>query len=436
MVFGTQPHVNISFDYADESDPGPYPIPPNAQIEGGPNSTGDRHVLVLDRDNCVLYEMYSSYPQPNGTWQAGSGAVFGLESHALRPRDWTSADAAGLPILPGLVRYDEVAAGEIAHALRFTVPQFQVTQLLDVPAGSAVVLQNIELQPDGVVAQAVHELDFFGTVDLVDCADHTLLVHGRGPDDMQVLVHLDDRTSVVDAAGRTQSCTAIRVGLTVAIEGTVAYATDRTVSALTVTIAPRPPSPPPPVIDVPFSGTLAALDCNADAGFIVIDDSVQRTSLELTPNTDISDAMGALGCQGLQLGDLVRGRGQINLRMPGVIVASDIRVIGPPNSGQSLRFVGFVNLIDCVTGTLQLNDVTNTIDVQLSSTTVITSDNGQPLTCNDIQPGDRVVGLGQVPAGGTSLLDAVHITIKTHGRPNRRALDATFASVSSEPVTH
>ena len=125
VVTGTQPRVSISFDYSDESDPGPYPIPPNAQIEGGPNSTGDRHVLVLDRDNCVLYEMFSSYPQPNGSWQAGSGAVFDLESHALRPRDWTSADAAGLPILPGLVRYDEVAAGEIAHALRFTVPQSQ-----------------------------------------------------------------------------------------------------------------------------------------------------------------------------------------------------------------------------------------------------------------------------------------------------------------------
>jgi len=125
VVRGTQPRVSIIFDYADESDPGPYPIPPNAQIEGGPNSTGDRHVLVLDRDNCVLYEMFSSYPQPDGSWQAGSGAVFDLESHALRTRGWTSADAAGLPILPGLVRYDEIAAGEIAHALRFTVPQSQ-----------------------------------------------------------------------------------------------------------------------------------------------------------------------------------------------------------------------------------------------------------------------------------------------------------------------
>jgi hypothetical protein len=80
-------------------------------------------VLVVDKDNCILYEIYSAYPQPDGTWQAGSGAVFNLASNALRPSTWTSADAAGLPILPGLVRFDEVASGEIKHALRFTVPQ-------------------------------------------------------------------------------------------------------------------------------------------------------------------------------------------------------------------------------------------------------------------------------------------------------------------------
>jgi uncharacterized membrane protein YgcG len=92
-------------------------------IEGGSQSAGDRHVLVLDRDSCILYELFSAYPQQNGTWQTGSGAVYDLNSNALRPAGWTSADAAGLPILPGLVRYDEVAAGEIRHALRFTAPQ-------------------------------------------------------------------------------------------------------------------------------------------------------------------------------------------------------------------------------------------------------------------------------------------------------------------------
>jgi hypothetical protein len=123
IVSGTQTKVNIAFDYSDESDPGPYPIPPDAAIEGGSQSTGDRHVLVLDRDNCLLYETYSTYPQPDGSWHAGSGAIFNLRSNALRPQGWTSADAAGLPILPGLVRYEEVASGEIRHALRFTAPQ-------------------------------------------------------------------------------------------------------------------------------------------------------------------------------------------------------------------------------------------------------------------------------------------------------------------------
>ncbi len=123
IVDGAQPKVAITFDYADESDPGPYPIPPEAAIEGGSQSSGDRHVLVLDRDTCILYETYSTYPQPDGSWRAGSGAVFNLRSNALRPSGWTSADAAGLPILPGLVRYDEVASGEIRHAIRFTAPQ-------------------------------------------------------------------------------------------------------------------------------------------------------------------------------------------------------------------------------------------------------------------------------------------------------------------------
>jgi hypothetical protein len=123
IVPGNQPKVGVTFDYSDESDPGPYPIPQDAAIEGGSESTGDRHVLVLDRDACRLYEVYSAYPNDDGTWRAGSGAVFDLRSNRLRPEGWTSADAAGLAILPGLVRYDEVEAGEIRHALRFTAPQ-------------------------------------------------------------------------------------------------------------------------------------------------------------------------------------------------------------------------------------------------------------------------------------------------------------------------
>ena len=114
----------MSFGYADESDPGPYPIPPNAPIEGGSSSTGDRHVLVVDRDACRLWELYSAYPQNGGaSWTAGSGATWSLNSNAMRPLGWTSGDAAGLPILPGLVRYDEVAAGEIDHVIRFTAPR-------------------------------------------------------------------------------------------------------------------------------------------------------------------------------------------------------------------------------------------------------------------------------------------------------------------------
>jgi hypothetical protein len=121
VVDGSQAKVNVTFDYADESDAGPYPIPADVPIEGGAGSTGDRHVLIVDSTNCILYELYSAYPQPDGTWHAGSGAIFNLRSNELRPDGWTSCDAAGLPILAGLVRYDEVLAGEINHAIRFTV---------------------------------------------------------------------------------------------------------------------------------------------------------------------------------------------------------------------------------------------------------------------------------------------------------------------------
>jgi hypothetical protein len=109
----------VKFDYADESDKGPYPIPKSVHIEGGRASTGDRHALLLDKDACKLYELFALYPKSGG-WTAGSGAIFNLRSNALRPAGWTSADAAGLPIFRGLVRYDEVAHGVIDHALRFT----------------------------------------------------------------------------------------------------------------------------------------------------------------------------------------------------------------------------------------------------------------------------------------------------------------------------
>ncbi len=125
VVPAGQPGVEVEFYYAGESDPGPYPIPPNPPIEGGPHSDGDRHILIVQEGTCLLYELFDARPTAGGGWQAGSGAVFDLRANGLRPAGWTSADAAGLPILPGLVRYDEVAAGEIAHALRFTAPQTQ-----------------------------------------------------------------------------------------------------------------------------------------------------------------------------------------------------------------------------------------------------------------------------------------------------------------------
>jgi hypothetical protein len=118
LVNGSQEKKTVVFEYADESDPGPYPIPDNPLIEGG----SDHHILIIDRDARILYELFAAEKQVDGSWSAGSGAVFNVSDYVLRPSGWTSADAAGLAILPGLVRYDEVSAGEINHALRFTVP--------------------------------------------------------------------------------------------------------------------------------------------------------------------------------------------------------------------------------------------------------------------------------------------------------------------------
>ncbi len=123
VVSSSARDVPVSFQYASESDKGPYPLPRGVPIEGGYGSSGDRHVIVVDRDTCTDYELFAAYPHDSGRrWTAGSGAIFNLRSNHMRPAGWTSADAAGLPILPGLARFEEVAAGQIDHALRFTAP--------------------------------------------------------------------------------------------------------------------------------------------------------------------------------------------------------------------------------------------------------------------------------------------------------------------------
>jgi len=123
IVVSGSPLVSVKYTaYGNESDPGPMPVPKNAPIEGYPKpGNGDRHVLVLDRDNCWLYELYQSYLQTDGSWKASSGSVWDLLNDEQRPYTWTSADAAGLPVFAGLARYDEVASGQIKHALRFTL---------------------------------------------------------------------------------------------------------------------------------------------------------------------------------------------------------------------------------------------------------------------------------------------------------------------------
>ncbi len=143
--------------YGSESDPGPFPIPPDAPIEGG----SDHHVLVVDDANCVLYELYNAVRIGGGTsWEADSGAKFNLAGYALRPAGWTSADAAGLPIFPGLVRYDEAQSGEIKHALRFTAPRTQNTYLW--PARHFAGSDDPALPPMGLRLRLKASVDISG----------------------------------------------------------------------------------------------------------------------------------------------------------------------------------------------------------------------------------------------------------------------------------
>jgi hypothetical protein len=148
VVPASQAGVNVTFGYDDESDHAPYPIPSNAPIEGGSSSNGDRHVLIVREGECKLYEVGNAYPNSDGSWRVGAGAIWDLNSNALRPSTWTSADAAGLPILPGLVRHDEVAAGIIPHAIRFTAQTTQ-TAFIWAARHQAGASSNPNLPPMG-----------------------------------------------------------------------------------------------------------------------------------------------------------------------------------------------------------------------------------------------------------------------------------------------
>ena len=152
----------MRFEVAEESDPGPYPVPPDAPIEGGPKGKGDRHVIVLDRDGWTLFELFNAHPDGKGGWKAESGAVWDLKENQVRAAGWTSADAAGLPILPGLVRYDEVVEnGAVEHAVRFTLAK---TRRAYVPPAShwASEKNDDDLPPMGMRVRLKADYDLSG----------------------------------------------------------------------------------------------------------------------------------------------------------------------------------------------------------------------------------------------------------------------------------
>jgi hypothetical protein len=159
VVPASQPRVPVRFAYAGGSDPGPYPIPADAPIEGGPQADGDRHILVVQAGTCRLYELFDAHREGQG-WLAGSGAVYDLRANRLRPDGWTSADAAGLPILAGLVRYEEVAAGHVDHAIRVTVDRSQASYLW--PARHQAGQSDSALPPMGLRLRLRSSVDVRG----------------------------------------------------------------------------------------------------------------------------------------------------------------------------------------------------------------------------------------------------------------------------------
>ncbi len=365
---------------------------------GGPSGTGISSTSASISGNVVAVQTVTATA-------AGSTAALPPIQVSIDgvPSATTMADTAGNFALTGNF------AG--ALTLRFAVPQFQVTQGIDLPAGSALVLQNIELQPGGVVAQAARQLNFFGTVDALECgAGGMLQMHDRRSHDTVFLVELNDQTSYVDAGGQVQTCAAIAVGAVVAVDGSITYTgNQQTITALVITIAPASVSPPPQQIETRFAGVLAAIDCGTDV--LVVDDAVERTTIQLTAQTQITGASGAPNCGDLQLGEAVHGRGQVDLSAPGVITATQLVVTGGASPGQMVRLHGFVVTVDCVAGMLELSDAGALIDVRLSSATTITGHGGQSVACADIQPNDRIEGTGQLAGDGSGIITAQQLMV-------------------------
>ena len=374
-------------------------------VDGGPVGTGVSSTSASISGNIIDVQTASTTPTPSAAAALPAIRV----SIDQVPAIATAADGAGNFQLSGDF------SGTIT--LRFSTSQFQVTQQLDVPAGAAVVLQDLELAPGGIQAQAVRQFDFVGRVDAVSCTDDndgTLTVETRQQPTMSFTVQLmADSSSIMRDNGESATCEDIQEGETIAIDGLIQLQTEQTVTALAVTIAPvSPPSEPEPIQQAPFTGRVAGIDCTT--GFIVIDDSVHRTRLQLSGTTRIVGPNGdAWMCTELDLGDQVRGQGQLHLGSPGTIDATRIAVTATPPV-TPLRFFGFVQSIDCASGSLQLSDITWTIAVQLLPTTVITSASQQAAQCADIQLGDRVTGSGSTDPGNAYVIDAAQVAVTRH----------------------
>lgn len=333
----------------------------------------------------------------------------------------SEADAiAALP--PVVVSIDEVPGlespidaegnfaldGDFAGAvtLRFATPGFSVTQPLEVPSGSVLVLADVELSPAGVEAQAGRQIGFVGRVVRADCAAALLLVADQHDASRQFRVALLPETSIERRDGGAASCTDIAARDRIAIDGAVRLDGVPGVTALRIVLA-ADPAPPDPVREVPFLGRVAAIDCARGAATLA--GEAGRTRLAISAATTITLRDGTpLGCDQVRLGDVAAGLGRVTLRRPGVVAATSIVVTPAAEPGVEVRILGFLVAADCGRGLLELAEGDTLLVVRLVTATVI----DPPLACEDLRPGDRIAGLARIVADDRRLVEAVRLRVR------------------------
>ncbi len=369
-----------------------------AGSDGGPVGTGKIATLV---GNVVSVEAESTQRAA-----AAGGSVAEIDISVVgRPELATRTDADGRFTLSGDL------SGRAS--LRFTTPSFEVTEEIDVPSGSVLVLADLELAPEGAVALTARQLDFVGRVVQTECEAGVLLVDDGRARDAQFLVRLASETRLARGPERVPvACSEIRPGAHVLVEGTVRIPSDGAIDALLVVVEPARGRPGGGPRTVAFAGRAAVVACER-AG-LVLDDRGERTRLRLGETTAILDQGGSsIRCAEIGLGDLIVGEGVLDLSRPALVDAKRLTVREAGSSGNELRVFGFVAEVACDQRLLRIGERGGGLArIRLLPTTEIRP----PLACEEIEVGLRAAAIGRPSREGRGTLEASRLTLR---RPQR-----------------